>query len=247
MFDRSKLQGMVTAVRETFAYWHDEGRRRGTLGWRQLRMTAFRDQRGLPAPVSAAEFYRGLAKGSLERDGISFTPEQAPEYDRRRLQAERVEQLAIIVTHEHSAIQWLRRELDPTTGSGPQTYQELQPKFLRELHESRHEKQPELGDLLEENFLQDKAERWYVLGPQKQEDLERLRDKSLLREFNTYLKGNRRPRVFHTEAIRAGFSKAWKEPDCAMILKVAERLSAHVIEEDPSLLMYVDNARLRSG
>lgn len=148
---------------------------------------------------------------------------------------------------ERSAIQWLRRELDPATGGGPQTYQDLQPKFLRELHKPQHEKLPELRDLLEENFLQDEAGRWYVPNPQKQEDLERLREKSLLREFNSYLKGKGRLRVFRTEAIRAGFSKAWKERDSATILKVAERLPPRVIEEDPNLLMYVDNARLRSG
>ena len=68
-----------------------------------------------------------------------------------------------------------------------------------------------------------------------------------LREFNTYLKGKGRLRVFRTEAIRAGFSKAWKERDYDTILKVAERLPSRVIEEDPNLLMYVDNARLRSG
>ena len=210
------------------------------------RMVAFHIQRGLPVPLSAAEFYRGLAERFLERDGMYFTPEQAAEYDRRRLQAERVGQLALIVTDERSAIQWLRQELDPSTGSGPQTYQQLQPKFLRELHKSQHEKLPELRDLLEENFLQDDAGRWYVPDPQKQEDLERLREKSLLREFNTYLKGKGRLRVFRTEAIRAGFSKAWRERDYATILKVAERLPARVIEEDPNLLMYVDNARLRS-
>ena len=211
------------------------------------RMVAFHIQRGLPVPLSAAEFYRGLAERFLERDGMYFTPEQAAEYDRRRLQAERVEQLALIVTDERSAIQWLRQELDPSTGSGPQTYQDLQPKFLRELHKSQHEKLPELRDLLEENFLQDDAGRWYVPDPQKQEDLERLREKSLLREFNTYLKGKGRLRVFRTEAIRAGFSKAWRERDYATILRVAERLPARVIEEDPNLLMYVDNARLRMG
>jgi hypothetical protein len=41
------------------------------------------------------------------------------------------------------------------------------------------------------------------------------------------------------------FSHAWKQRDYETILQVAERLPARVLEEDPNLLMYVDNARLR--
>lgn len=62
---------------------------------------------------------------------------------------------------EKSAIQWLRSELEKK----PQTYQEIHPKFLRELHKARHEKLPELSELLEQNFLKDDYGRWYVPDP----------------------------------------------------------------------------------
>ena len=97
------------------------------------RMLAFHIQRGLSVPLSALEFYTGLPQRFLERDGMYFTPPQAAEYDKRRLGAQKVEQLALFVTDEKSALQWLRQELSPETGSGPQTYQDLMPKFIQDL------------------------------------------------------------------------------------------------------------------
>lgn len=209
------------------------------------RMVAFHIQRGLSVPLSAPEFYAGLSQRFLDRDGMYFTPAQAAEYDKRRLGAQKVEQLALFVSDEKSALLWLRRELDPEIGSGSQTYQDLQPKFIRELHQARHEALPELRTILEQNFLQDEAQRWYQPNPERQADLDALRQKALLREFSDYLSGKGRLRVFRSEAVRAGFSHAWKERDYNTILKVAERLPEAVLQEDQNLLMYVHNAALR--
>jgi hypothetical protein len=210
------------------------------------RMVAFHIQRGFSVPMGAAEFYAGLKQRFPERDGMYFLSHQVTEYDRRRMQVSKVEQLALFVTDEKSAIQWLRRELDPATGSGPQTYQDLQPKFLRELHQARHEALPELGDVLAQNFLKDEQDRWYVPDPARQEDLERLRERSLLREFQEYAQGKGRLRVFRTEAVRAGFKHAWHERNYRLIVKVAERLRPSVLQEDSGLLMYYDNALMRA-
>ncbi|WP_254843977.1 DNA methyltransferase [Virgibacillus dokdonensis] len=93
--------------------------------------------------------------------------------------------------------------------------------------------------------------RWYVPNPTKQADLEKLREKSLLREFNGYveeMEGNKKKlRQFRTEAIRAGFKKAYSEKDFNKIVKVGERLPEKVIQEDDKLLMYYDNACIRLG
>lgn len=209
------------------------------------RMVAFHIQRGLAVPISAPDFYQGLRQRYLDRDDMVFTPIQAAEYDKRRLQAEGVAQLALFVNDERSAIQWLQHELSVEDGNGPQSYQEIQPKFLRELHQARYEEIPELRTLLDASFLQDETGRWYVPDPDQQEDLERLRQKTLLREFVTYQQGKGRLRAFRSEAIRAGFSHAWKQRDYATIVQVADRLPTQVVEEDSSLLMYVNNARLR--
>ncbi|MBL7065773.1 MAG: DNA methylase [Anaerolineae bacterium] len=210
------------------------------------RMVAFHIQRGFSVSLGAAEFYAGLKQRFPERDGMYFLSHQVTEYDRRRMQVSQVEQLALFVTDEKSVIQWLRRELDPSTGSGPQTYQDLQPKFLRELHQARHEALPELSDVLTQNFLKDELDRWYVPDPARQEDLEKLRERSLLREFQEYAQGKGRLKVFRTEAVRAGFKHAWRERDYRLIVKVAERLPASVLQEDAGLLMYYDNALMRA-
>jgi hypothetical protein len=211
------------------------------------RMVAFHIQRGASVPLSAAEFYAGLRERYVERDGMFFLREQVLEYDRARLKAQEVAQLTLFLSDEKSAIQWLRQQLDPGLGGQPQTYQDIQPKFLRQLHQARHEILPELSEMLEQNFLQDAAGRWYVPDPTKAGDLEKLRQKALLREFSQYVEGRGRLRQFRSEAVRAGFAHAWQQNDYATIVKVAGRLPERVLQEDPDLLMYYDNASLRAG
>jgi predicted RNA-binding Zn-ribbon protein involved in translation (DUF1610 family) len=210
------------------------------------RMVAFHIQRGFTVPLSAAEFYAGLLERFPERDSMYFLPDQAPEYDRARLESDGIAQLSLFVNDEKSAIQWMRQQLDPKQAGTPQAYQEIQPEFLKQLRQQKHEVLPELADLLEENFLEDDNGRWYVPDPAKAGDLEKLRLKALLREFKTYIEGEKRLRQFRTEAVRAGFAEAYKERNWQVILKVAERLPVNVLQEDPDLLMYYDAAALRA-
>ena len=205
------------------------------------RMVAYHIQRGVAVPLGAAACYAGLRDRFVERDGMYFLPEQTAEYDRARLAAAGMAQLAMFVSDEKSAVAWLRGQLLDQPGS----FQDIQPRFLQELHQARHEALPDLRVLLEENFLQDEAGRWYVPDPNKAEDLEKLRLRGLLREFQGYVEGRGRLRQFRTEAVRAGFAHAWRERDFATIVKVAERLPEDVLQEDPDLLMYYDNASLR--
>ncbi len=209
------------------------------------RMVAFHIVHGLAVPLSSLEFYQGIAQRYLERDGMYFTPTQAAEYDRLRLKAERVEQLALFVTDEKSAVQWLNQVLDPNMGGEPQTYQDLQPRFVQQLHQARHEMLPELREMLDQNFLQDGSGRWYRPDPERKADLEALRQKTLLREYSEYLKGKGRLKVFRSEAVRMGFSYSWKERKYADIVEIAERLPESVLQEDQGLLMYYHNASLR--
>ena len=258
------------------------------------RMVAFHVQRGVLVPVSAAEFYEGLRQRFPERDGMFFTPEQVAEYDKLRLKAECVQQLELFVVDESSAIQWLRKEL----ANKPQTFQELHPKFMKEIQGwAKHEKPLELSELLEENFLMydgegpipkqivswmkksellrekiraieaEKGEtgdlgletddpelikaakdRWYVPDPNKAKDLEKLREKRLLKEFEEYKEfSGRRLKIFRTEALRAGFKKAWQEKDYRTIVEVAKKIPDRILQEDPKLLMWYDQALTRLG
>lgn len=209
------------------------------------RMVAFHIQRGASVPLSASEFYAGLRQRFVPRDGMFFLPDQVPAYDQARLQAEHVAQLSLFVSDEKSARQWLRQQLDPALGGQPQTYQDLQPAFLRQLHQARHEALPELSVLLEQSFLQDDRDRWYAPDPGRAADLEALRRKALLREFEGYRQGKGRLKLFRTEAVRAGFAHCWQQADYAAILALASRLPEAVLQEDAELMMYVDNAGLR--
>lgn len=206
-------------------------------------MIAFHIQKGASIPMSAAEFYEGLKKRFIERDGMYFLPDQAAIYDTKRLKLELNEQLAFVIQDEKTAIQWLKFKLL----NKPMTYQEIQPMFLEELKQLRYEKLPELLDLLQENFLQDEAGRWYVPDVNKQADLEKLREKRLLKEFEEYKNVPGRLKVFRTEAIRAGFKNCWKNKDYKTIVKIGEKLPENVLQEDQTLLMYYDNAVTRLG
>ncbi len=243
------------------------------------RMVAFHVQRGAMVPLSAAEFYAGLAQRFSERDGMYFLPEQVAEYDKKRMTVREVLQLQLFVTDESSAIQWLKQQLTRK----PQTFQELHPQFLKEIGGwQKHEKPLELSELLEQNVLRydgktevpsqihgylstnfkelrnkpkdDSAlrgkakDRWYVPDPYKAEDLEKLRDRALLREFEEYGDSKqKRLKVFRLEAVRTGFKKAWQERNYATIIAVAKKIPEDVLQEDPKLLMWYDQALTRTG
>jgi hypothetical protein len=208
------------------------------------RMIAFHIQRGATIPLSAGDFYRGLRERLVERDDMYFTVSQAADYDRRRMEAKEIEQLSVFVVDEKSAIQWVRAEL----AAQPQTFQDLTPKFLRELNKNRFEEMPELRVILEQNFLEDPdTHRWRVPDPAKQADLEALRTRELLNEFGAYLGGTARLKRFRLEAVRAGIADLWSKRDYKAIIKLCERLPDEVVQEDPALLMYYDNAVMRQG
>lgn len=211
------------------------------------RMVVFHIQRGASVPLSAGEFYAGLKQKFVERDGMYFLPDQVAEYDAARLRLGKVAQLALFVSDEKSAIQWLRQQLTPELGGELQTFAELQPKFMQIARSiAKHEQMPDLGEILEQNFLEDASGEWYSPDPSKATDLERLRLKSLLREFNEYVQAKGKLKQFRTEAVRAGFAEAYKKREYKVILDVAARLPESVLHEDPDLLMYFDTATLRA-
>ncbi len=244
-------------------------------------MITYYVRKGYPVPISSQEFQLGLRQGFAERDGMFFLPEQAAEYDMRRLTVERLVQRSLFVFNESSAIEWLRSLLREK----PQTSQDLHPQFLKEIGGwSKNEKALELSTLLEQNFLrfdgrgevpsqihsylsttwpelrnQSKDNRtleikarncWYVPDPNKAGDLEKLREKALLREFEEYKQVKKKLKVFRLEAVRAGFKNLWQQrtPEAyKAIIEVAEKIPSNVLEEDPKLLMWYDQAITRTA
>ena len=90
-------------------------------------------------------------------------------------------------------------------------------------------------------------DRWYVADPNKAGDLEQLRERALMRAFEEYRESKqKRLKVFRLEAVRAGFKKAWQERDYATIIGVANKIPEKILQEDPKLLMWYDQALTRS-
>lgn len=209
------------------------------------RMVAFHIQRGVMVPISAPEFYAGLDERFTRRDGMYFLPDQVAEYDRAVLDSGKPAQLSLFVSDEKTAITWLRQQLDPASGGEPKTQGDLTNDFNRVMNRAKHEQPLELIELLKQNFLQDEDGKWYVPDHNKASDLEKVRQRALLKEFKEYTESSGRLRVFRSEAVRAGFTDCFRRQDYETIIKVAERLPEDVLREDPDLLMYYDSALLR--
>lgn len=113
-------------------------------------------------------------------------------------------------------------------------------------------------------------DRWYVPDPNKAGDLEKLRERTLLREFWEYLPPGYKPenrvneesylpglvpkiqipkgkrfKVIRLEAVRAGFKHCWQNRDYRTIIAVAQRIPETILQEDPKLLMWYDQAVTR--
>lgn len=92
------------------------------------------------------------------------------------------------------------------------------------------------------------SDRWYVPDPSKDSDLENLRTRTMLKEFEEYRTSTKRKiRQFRTEAVRAGFKRCYDTQDYRTIAEVAAKLPERVIQEDEKLLMYFDVATMRLG
>ncbi len=240
------------------------------------RLIGFLVQRGVRVPISAPEFQEGLSTRYPEREGMFFLPEQVAVYDRKRRTVKGLVQQRLLVRDEAGAIDWLRQQLSQK----PQTYQELNPAFMKECTTwEEHEQLIELSKLLQQNFvryegdgempasihaflssnnheqrnlpkddprLREEAKgRWYVPEPRKAGDLEKIRERELLKEFATITSAKGRVKQLRTEAARVGFKTLWEQGDYKSIVDVASKLPRKVVEEDPHLLMYVDLARSR--
>lgn len=91
-------------------------------------------------------------------------------------------------------------------------------------------------------------ERWYVPNPDKASDLEKIRERELLKEFEIYCQSKQRQiKEFRIEAIRAGFKAAWRAGEYQTIIDIAHKLPTDVVEEDEKLSMYHDMSQTRLG
>lgn len=243
------------------------------------RLVAWFVRHNFPVPVSSQELQAGLKQRFTERDGMIFLPEQAAEYDKKRMQTAHVPQMEIFVSDERSAIDWLTDFLKKR----PSTYSEIHPEYIPVVGAAKKKGEviPELAQLLEDNFIQydgksdvpsqihsllstnfkdlrglekndprlmaKAKDRWYVPDPNKAQDLEKRREKALLKEFDGYRAfTGKRLKEFRLEVLRAGFKVAWGNKDYKTIIAIAQKMPEEALQEDEKLLLWYDQALTRS-
>lgn len=90
-------------------------------------------------------------------------------------------------------------------------------------------------------------DRWYVPDPNKAQDLEKKREKALLKEFEAYKSfTGRKIKESRLEVLRAGFRSAWTNKDYTTIISVANKLPEETLQEDEKLLTLYDLALTRT-
>lgn len=210
------------------------------------RLVAFYVQRALPVPIDAGKFQKGLRERFVERDGMFFTHEQVAEYDQKKSEVPEFVQLSILVASEQDGVLWLRNLLK----DNPQTYQQIQPKWMQALAGLRKgDILPELIDILRDNFIENDHGQWSVPDPENEADLEKVRNRRLLKEFETYrteaAKSRGKIKEARVEALRAGFKESYQQKDFKTIVQVGDKIPNNLLMEDEVLLQFYDIASTR--
>jgi DNA modification methylase len=207
------------------------------------RLIAFYIQRGLPVPIDSNKLQQGLRERFIERDGMFFTNEQVQVYDLKKKENPEFIQLSILVSSEQDGVLWLKNLLSEKSRS----YQDIQPLWMQALAGVRKgDIIPELADILEENFLKDSNGKWYVANPENESDLEKLRNKRLLKQFDAYKEEASKPKgkikEARVEALRVGFKQCYQEKDFKTIVQIGDRIPNNLLMEDEVLLQFYDIA-----
>lgn len=91
------------------------------------------------------------------------------------------------------------------------------------------------------------TDRWYVPDPNKAQDLEKKREKALLKEFEGYQAATgRKLKEFRLEVLRAGFKAAWAAKNYKSIIAIAHKIPEEALQEDEKLLLWYDQALTRT-
>ncbi len=211
------------------------------------RLISFFIVRGLPVPIDARDFHEGLKQRFIEIDEMYFTKEQAAEYDEKKSSAPNFVQLALIVTSESDAIEWLKDRLRKKK----EKYNEIMPDFRIATQSLRKgDSLPELQEILNQNFIQEADGKWRTPDPNEAKDREALRTKVLLKEFAAYVTAISQPKAkkikeVRVEALRAGFKNCWEQKEFSTIVSVGDMIPQNILLEDEQLLMYYDIAKDR--
>jgi DNA modification methylase len=96
-------------------------------------------------------------------------------------------------------------------------------------------------------LIQKAQDRWYIPDPNKAIDLEKKREKALLKEFDAYQASTgRKLKEFRLEVLRAGFKVAWTAKNYKTIIAIAQKIPQEALQEDEKLLLWYDQALTRA-
>jgi hypothetical protein len=91
-------------------------------------------------------------------------------------------------------------------------------------------------------------DRWYVPNPDREEDLQIIRERDLLKQFDEYKTyTGRKLKSIRIESVRCGFKKAWQQRDYSTIIQIAKKIPQNLLQEDQKLLMWYDQSLTRMG
>lgn len=210
------------------------------------RLISYYVQHGYAIPMDAQEFQKALRERFIERDGMFFTASQTVEYEAKKEKTDGIVPMALFISSEAEGIEWLKREL-----KNPQTYQEILPNWMKDMvAPKKGDVLPELATILEENFIKDEDGKWRKPDAEKAADLELLRGKKLMKEFNLYLEQASKPKAkrmkdTRLEVLRYGFKECYKQKNYQAIVTVGDHIQESLLQEDEVLLQYYDIASMR--
>lgn len=210
------------------------------------RLISYYVQHSYAIPMDAQEFQKSLRERFIERDGMFFTASQALEYEEKKKETKGIIPIALFISSEAEGIEWLKRELET-----PQTYSEIQPEWMKAMSTTKKgDVLPELMTILEENFIKDEDGKWRKPDPEKAADLEIIRSRKMMKEFNMYLEQAQKPKTkrmkdTRLEVLRYGFKECYKQKDYKSIILVGDHIQEALLQEDEVLLQYYDIASTR--
>lgn len=207
------------------------------------RLISYYVRHGYAIPMDAQEFQKGLRERFIERDGMFFTASQALEYEDKKSKTTGIVPMALFIGSEAEGIEWLKRELET-----PQTYSELQPEWMKNMTPTKKgDILPELSEILEDNFIRDADGKWRKPDAEKAADMEIMRGRKMMKEYNMYLEQAQKPKTrrmrdTRLEVLRYGFKECYKQKDYQAIITVGDHIQESLLQEDEILLQYYDIA-----
>ena len=215
------------------------------------KMLAYYVQHGYEVRYDSKSFYAMLSENFEELDGHWFNSDQTEIYEefKKKMKLEDIDEIrhgqsALFISDEKSALIWLHQFLDK-----PGSFSDISTAFNK-LSNISDDIVPELGKLLEDNFV---SERGEFRGPETEAEKTAIsdkREKALMKEFESLLIESRtskkKIKSIRKEALLFGFETCYKQNRFSDILIVANRLNKKIIENNAELSEFVEVAQIKT-